>query len=96
VVAGVAGEHNDRDRQAVVLLEPLQDHEPGHARHHHVEDHQVRRGLDRLGDADLAVRGADDAEPAGLEDVPQQVPDVRVVVDDQDRASAGHGANPCS
>jgi hypothetical protein len=76
----------------MLLLEPLEHGEPRRTWHHHVADDEVRRCVNGLGHAGIAIGRAIDMEPAIPENVLKEFPDVWVIIDDEDRASDGHAA----
>ena len=82
------GQRRRRGRQA----HGLEDVEPGHARHHDVEEHEVHRRapeqLQRLGPAG----GRDDAEAGPLQAPRHEVAVRREVVHHEDRGRLAHGS----
>src|SRR5262249_30814859 len=68
----VGGDHDDR-RGVRLVAEVLQDGVAAHARHHHVQDHQVRAVLVDQALALLAVAGLEDAVALALEHQAQAV-----------------------
>ena len=90
---GLRGHQDDRhERQARVRLELPADLDAVLARHHDVEENQIRRLCPRDGERLVAILGRDHlvalARQAGLQDLEVG----RVVVDDQDPGGLAHAA----
>src|SRR5690606_40891139 len=81
----VAGEHEHRGI-GVVLAECAQDVEPGAIGQAQVQEHEVRLLPQVGGDAGGAVAGARDGPAATREETADDVNDLDVVVDEEDRA----------
>ena len=70
----------------------FEDRVAAHARHHHVEDDEVRLGVVNGVLALVAVVRLQHAEALALEDGAEAVHEFAVVVDDQDRLGVAHVA----
>ena len=78
-------QNDDGDPLEEPIVSQMLEHlPPVHPRHHQIEHHQLRkRGLDDL-HRFLAIASLARGEPDPYEDLAEQVPDRRIVVDDQD------------
>ena len=88
----VRGDHHDRQR-VVHGMQTRQDVEAVHARHLHVEQHQVGRFPFDQREPFLAGRGSGDVVAVVLERHPQRFADPCVIVDDE-YAWLGHSQRP--
>src|SRR3954452_8753687 len=89
-------ERDDGDlRRSVVLLQLAEGLGPVHVRHPDVHQHQVGQVLHGGRDAVDATVRLEGAEAGEAEDVPRELPVLRVVVDDQDQL-VGHLYDSCS
>jgi len=87
---GVARDHH-HGNFGVVLADGPKDVQPAHARHPHVEEHEVDHlGLEQL-QSRGSVGGSQDGEALVLEHVAQNVPNAVFVVDDQNGSLQAHG-----
>jgi hypothetical protein len=85
---GQRGEEDHRDRaRRVARLQPLADRVAVQARHHHVEEHEVGRGLRRPGDRLFAARRRERPVSRRGELLLEQIDVQRLVVDDEDGRS---------
>jgi hypothetical protein len=82
------GQHQHRDVREVA--DPLERLVAVHARHRHVEDHQRRRRRVQPAQGGAAVLDLVDVVAGPLEQLPQEGPDVFVIVDDQDPQPVVH------
>jgi hypothetical protein len=83
----VPRDHQDR-RGRLALHDPIEHFEAIHAGHLDVEKDRVHRVRVELRERGLTVRRRRDGVPLVLENHPQRVADVRLVVDDQN--ALGH------
>jgi hypothetical protein len=90
----VAGHHDHRAGQALVLVPLLEQADAVEIGHPDVEQHQVRAALAQRVSRRLAVLGAADGVALVLEDVLHRLSDVGLVVHDEDVGRA-HGSPAC-
>ena len=85
--AGVRRENQDREVWGVrMFVEPAEELEPIHARHAEVQEDQAGAiDLFELVEGILTVLRLDDRLARPAQDVRDAVPDVRVILDEQDR-----------
>ncbi len=80
-IAFVAGHHDNGKLTLALFFEMFQYHKTAHARHHHVEDHQIRRVVAGHLQTGCTVLGCENKVTVIFENDLKIVPNVLVVID---------------